>query len=192
MDKKKIIQFFDQCASWWDDDMIRNEDIICKIFDNCEIDQNSKVLDVACGTGVLFEDYLKRNVSSLTGIDISSEMVKVAKSKYPSIPVLCEDVETMKFDEKFNRIMVYNAFPHFSNPKRLIEHLSSLLSDDGLLSIAHSMSREALLEHHKRAQDVSIDLLEISELVELFKPYFNIKIAISNDKMYQIVGQKKH
>ena len=81
MDKKKIIQFFDQCASWWDDDMIRNEDIICKIFDNCEIDQNSKVLDVACGTGVLFEDYLKRNVSSLTGIDISSEMVKIAKRK---------------------------------------------------------------------------------------------------------------
>ena len=79
MDKKKVIQFFDQCASWWDDDMIRNEDIICKILDNCEINQNSKVLDVACGTGVLFEDYLKRKVSSLTGIDISSEMVKIAK-----------------------------------------------------------------------------------------------------------------
>ena len=28
MNKQKIIDFIDQCAPWWDDDMIRNEEFI--------------------------------------------------------------------------------------------------------------------------------------------------------------------
>ena len=31
MEKKDIIEFFDRCAPWWDDDMVRNEEIIATI-----------------------------------------------------------------------------------------------------------------------------------------------------------------
>ena len=60
MEKQDVISFFDQCASWWDEDMIRNEDIIATILDNSGIKEGLHILDVACGTGVLFPDYLKR------------------------------------------------------------------------------------------------------------------------------------
>ena len=56
MEKKDIISFFDHFAPWWDDDMIRNEDIITAILDNGGIKPGIHVLDVACGTGVLFPD----------------------------------------------------------------------------------------------------------------------------------------
>ena len=81
MEKKDIIQFFDNCASWWDDDMIRNEDIITAILEGGGIRPGIHVLDVACGTGVLFPDYLKRQVASVTAIDISPEW---QKSQHPS------------------------------------------------------------------------------------------------------------
>ena len=71
MDKQKIADFFDRCAPWWDDDMVRNEVVITTILDNAGIDSGIHVLDVACGTGVLFPDYFKRGVESVTGIDIS-------------------------------------------------------------------------------------------------------------------------
>ena len=82
MEKKEIITFFDKCAPWWDADMVRNEDLIAMILDNGGIKENIHVLDVACGTGVLFPDYLKRNVASVTGIDISTEMAKIAQEKF--------------------------------------------------------------------------------------------------------------
>ena len=77
MEKKDIAEFFDRCAPWWDDDMIRQENIIAQILDNGGIREGLHVLDVACGTGVLFPDYLKRNVASVTGIGQFREMLAV-------------------------------------------------------------------------------------------------------------------
>ena len=144
MEKQTIAAFFDRCAPWWDSDMIRNEPIIRTILDNCGIAPGMDVLDVACGTGVLFPDYFSREVASVTGIDISPEMAKLAAAKFPDATVICRDVETAAFDRQFDAIMVYNAFPHFPDPAGLIRVLAGLVKPGGRLSVAHGMSRAQL------------------------------------------------
>lgn len=192
MDKKDVISFFDRCAPWWDDDMIRDEEIIATILDNGGIREGTCVLDVACGTGVLFPDYLKRGAAAVTGIDISPEMVKVARSKFPEVQVICGDVEEVDFGQKFDAVMVYNAFPHFPDPANLIRVLADLVKPGGKLSVAHGMSRAALSSHHAgRASTVSIELLHEDELSALFAPYFNVDTVISDDRMYQVAGVRK-
>ena len=192
MEKKDIITFFDKCAPWWDSDMVRNEDLIAMILDNGGIKENIHVLDVACGTGVLFPDYLKRNVASVTGIDISPEMAKIAQEKFPDVKVICGDVETVEFSQKFDAIMVYNAFPHFPDPAHLIKVLAGLVKPGGKLSVAHGMSRAQLTNHHAgRASSVSIDLLHEKELAALMEPYFDVEVMISNDRMYQVAGTRR-
>ncbi len=192
MNKNEIKAFFDSCAPWWDDDMIRDEELISIIMDNGGIRPDVHVLDVACGTGVLFPDYLKRGVASVTGIDISPEMAKIAQQKFPMVKVICGDVETEDFGQTFDAIMVYNAFPHFPEPTRLIEILAKLVAPGGRLSIAHGMSRAALLEHHAgRASTVSIELLEENELAALLHPYFTVDTIISNERMYQVAGTRR-
>jgi demethylmenaquinone methyltransferase/2-methoxy-6-polyprenyl-1,4-benzoquinol methylase len=98
MNKNDVIAFFDRLAPGWDADVIRSDVIISKILDGAQVQEYKDVLDVACGTGVLFPDYLARNVNSLTAIDIAPEMVKIAKGKFPEVTVLCGDVEHMAFD----------------------------------------------------------------------------------------------
>ena len=192
MEKKDIIHFFDQCAPWWDEDMIRNEDLIATILDNSGIREGIHVLDVACGTGVLFPDYLGRKVASVTGIDISPEMARIAQNKFPEVRVICGDVETADFGKQFDAIMVYNAFPHFPDPARLIKVLAGLVKPGGKLSIAHGMSREQLTSHHAgRASKVSIDLIHEKELAALMEPYFDVDVVISNDRMYQVAGIRR-
>ena len=192
MEKKDIAEFFDRCAPWWDDDMIRNEVIITTILDNAGIKGGMDVLDVACGTGVLFPDYLKRGVASVTGIDISPEMAKIAASKFPEVQVICGDVEETGFDRQFDAVMVYNAFPHFPEPAKLIEALARVVKPGGRLSVAHSMSRAQLQQHHSgRASKVSIDLIHEKDLAALFTPYFDVDVLISNDRMYQVAGTRR-
>ena len=191
MNKTDVAAFFDRCAPWWDDDMIRNEPIIAKILDNAGVQPGVDVLDVACGTGVLFPDYLQRGVASVTGIDISQEMAKIAAAKFPEVKVICGDVEEVQFDRQFDCVMVYNAFPHFPDPKKLIVILAALVKPGGKLSVAHSMSRAALTKHHERASKVSIELLHEEELAALFAEHFAVDVVISDDEMYQVCGVKK-
>lgn len=191
MDKKKISAFFDRCAPWWDADLIRNEEVLRIILDNAGIVPGIHVLDVACGTGVLFPDYLQRQVASLTAIDLSPEMARLAAAKFPQVDVICGDVETTDFGRKFDTVMVYNAFPHFPEPGKLIEVLAGLVRPGGRLSVAHGMSRAALIRHHERASTVSIDLIHEDELAALMSPWFDVDVIISNDRMYQVAGTRR-
>ena len=195
MNKQDVIEFFDRAASSWDAEMIKNDGIIEKILDNVEIEAGQDILDVACGTGVMFPYYLQRGVASVTGIDISPEMAKIAEGKYAGetkVQVICGDVESVKFPKKFDRIVVYNAFPHFPKPKRLIKILSGLLKENGRLTIAHGMSREAIDGHHKgSASKVSNGLMSSESLKKIFDSHFTVEVVISNSKMYQVSGVKK-
>lgn len=196
MDKKAIKEFFDACAVNWDSNQVRNDKVIKKILDNAGIGENMDVLDVACGTGVLFPDYLSRNVNSVCGIDISDEMIKRASEKYLSydkINLICGDVECTQFDKSFDAIVVYNAFPHFPNPENLISVLCSVLKTDGILTIAHGMSKADVDNHHKGpAHHVSIGLMEIEALKLIMSKFLSVTVSVSNSEMYQIVGIKRH
>lgn len=190
MNKQDIISFFDSLAPQWDADMIRSDEIINLILNAGNVKSGADVLDVACGTGVLFPDYLKRNVGSLTGIDISPEMAKLAREKFPQVQVICGDVEEAQFDQKFDCIMVYNAFPHFSNPERLIRVLASFLKPGGTLTVAHGMSRAQIDHHHEgTASSVSVGLLHEDALAEIFDRYLTVTHKVSDDRMYLVCGK---
>lgn len=191
MDKKEIIRFFDALAPVWDVDNVHNDEIIDVILNKAGIKNGTRVLDVACGTGVLFPDYLKRG-ATVCGIDISPKMVKIAKEKFPEVQVFCGDAESFPFDEIFDAVVIYNAFPHFTNQKALIEAMAKILVDGGRLSVAHGISREELQKcHSKKAGKVSKPLPEACELAELFSEIFKTDIIISDEKMYMVSGVKK-
>ena len=111
IDTKDVIEFFDRLAPAWDGDMVRNEAVIARILDLAAVVPGTEVLDVACGTGVLIPDYLKRKVASVTGIDISPKMAEIARAKFSQerVTILCGDVETTAFDRLFDCIVVYTA-----------------------------------------------------------------------------------
>ncbi|MBQ8625826.1 MAG: hydrogenase maturation nickel metallochaperone HypA [Agathobacter sp.] len=211
IDKADVVAFFNKLASGWDDAQIREEDKIKAILDAAGVVEGVKVLDVACGTGVLVPDYLDRNVAFVTGVDISEEMIKIAKRKFlceevvqgvednykckgncqTKIEFLCADVEEVDLPSDYDVCMVYNAFPHFSNPAKLIGVLASHLKAGGRLTIAHSMSRKQLDSHHAGpAAKVSNGLMSEEDLAKLFGAYFEVDVKISNDQMYIVSGVK--
>lgn len=194
IDKREVIAFFDRCAPAWDAGMVRHEPVIEAILDNAGVGSGMRVLDVACGTGVLFPDYLARG-ASVTGIDISPEMARIAAEKFagkPRVQVLCGDVEEAVFSQPFDVVMVYNAFPHFPDPARLIARLGRLVKPGGRLSVAHGMSRAAIDGHHSgAAHRVSNGLMHEDALRALLAPYCDVDVCVSDARMYQVAGTKR-
>ena len=194
MDKNSVRDFFNACAPGWDAGMVRNERIIATILDGARVCAGKTVLDVACGTGVLFHDYLARGTAHVTAIDLSPAMAEIARSKAAGKPVtvLCGDVERYDFGRTFDCVVVYNAFPHFPDSRRAVAALERLVAPRGTLTIAHGMSRARLAQHHSgSASAVSVALPEIDDLAAMLSPEFSVSVRISNDEMYQLTAVKK-
>lgn len=194
MDKREVIEYFNRCSSTWDAEMVLSEEIIKAILSNAGIGADMNVLDVACGTGVLIPFYLARGVHSVTGIDISPEMIRLAEEKFHGeerVHLICGDAEELLPAAQYDAVMVYNAFPHFSDPEKLISALASQLKRGGRLSIAHGMSRDKVLAHHMgSACSISNALLPAEELAELLRAHFKVDVVVSDEHMYQVCGIK--
>lgn len=195
LDSNKVAEFFDKCASSWDDNTIRDEEKIKLILDNANVKKGAKVLDVACGTGVLIPDYLKREVALVRAIDISPAMIEKAREKFGSeenVSFVCGDVMNTDVGKDYDAIVVYNAFPHFADPEGLISRLSDLLAPGGTLTVAHGMGREHIDNHHKHgAREVSVGLISAEEMAELFNKKLKVSTVISTDELYQLAGQRE-
>lgn len=190
-DKKEVAAYFDRLSEDWDESLVHDDAVIEKILNFADIRPGVHVLDVACGTGVLFQDYLDRGVSSITGVDLSSGMIAQAQKKFqqPNVHLVRADIQACRFDAPFDRCMIYNALPHFEDPAMLLRRLAGFLVPGGRLTVAHSMSREQIDAHHQNhAQTHSKQLPEAELLAQEMRPWFDVDVMVSDNEKYVVSG----
>ena len=189
--KEEIEAYFDRWAARWDAGMKKDDRIIGFILDAAGVKAGASVLDVACGTGVLFPYYLERGVCRVTGVDHSGEKVRTGAGKFPDsrIRVVRGDMEALKPDGKYDVCVIYNAFPHFSDPRQLARNLSAWIRPGGRLTVAHGMSLEALHRHHAgSAAAVSAKMPDPEGLKRLLEPWFDVDTAMADGEKYVVSG----
>ena len=95
-----------------------------------------RILDVGCGTGE-FVTKLKghKKDNQIFGVDISDDMIKIAKSKVKfdkNIDIRVGDVENMPYDKNyFDYITCAHSFHHYPNKRKAIREMFRILKDDG-------------------------------------------------------------
>ena len=148
--------FFDRLASEWDHGFSTEHfDRISRILDSMTIRPGFQVLDLGCGTGVLF-GYLKRKVGesgSITGIDFSLRMACTARQNFPAenINVIAADVSALPFaDRRFDLAVAFQSFPHFADKGKALEEMHRVLKSGAAVWVVHLESSEELANHHRR------------------------------------------
>ena len=94
-------------------------------------------LDIGCGTGIIGE-YLKKSCSKITGVDISDEMLKVAKLRNVYDVIKNEDIENfLNYSyEKYDLIICSAVLIHYSDLSDIISLVSSSLHENGYLVVS--------------------------------------------------------
>ncbi|MGL5564008.1 MAG: class I SAM-dependent methyltransferase [Tannerellaceae bacterium] len=191
--RNDIKDFFDKMAPEWDTickhDLLRIERILLL----SRIDEGAKVLDVACGTGVLTPALLEIGAGEILGVDISEEMIKVAQSKFDHNAVRFEATDFMDVDEgDFDVAIVYNAYPHFLDKKSLVAKLYHVLKPGGRFVVAHSDSKEKINGcHHKLDSKISDHLLAVEHEADHFVRSFEIDTMIDAPDLYVLSGTRR-
>lgn len=185
----KVKEFFDRLAPTWDAGRETHPERIGRILDAAGIGPGVTMLDAACGTGVLFPFCLERNVAALTGADLSGEMIRIARQRFqdPRLRVLEGDVLAVA-EGRYDRILVFNALPHFPDPQKLLLTLSRWLNPGGRLTVAHDKGRAAINGHHQQtATEVSLGLPPAEDTARLFPPTLRVD-RIEEDQNHYIVS----
>lgn len=190
-----IEEYFDSLAPSWDGRCRKEADNAGLLLRSVGIQKGDRVLDIACGTGVITGMLHSLSGAPVVGIDLSEKMTEQAKKNYAACPwasFLHGDFLVYQSKIPFDAVVLFNAYPHFIEPKKLALALANNLKTGGRFAILHTLSREELKEHHKGlSKDVSRDLKSVKEEAAYFEPLFTILEAEEDDASFRIIGAKK-
>ena len=105
----------------------------------------AKILDAGCGAGIPVTKYLVDEGFSVTGIDISEEMLSLAKKHVPKGEFLKADMSEMNFPvDSFDGIVSFYAIIHLPREKHtlLFKKFRKILKPGGLMLIGLGSSGE--------------------------------------------------
>lgn len=184
-DSKKLLkEFFNQKAKLWDKN-IKKEEIknLKRIISYIRLKKYERVLDVGCGTAIAYP-YLSKKFKTYVGIDISQEMIKIARKKFPNAFFINDDFEKYDFKEKFDLVFIFNTFPHLENQKLSLLKTRRILNKDGKIIIAHSLPLKKVNQIHKKINNplVSRQRVSVKSIKGLLKKanFKRIKIISKN------------
>ncbi|MCJ8280152.1 MAG: class I SAM-dependent methyltransferase [Rivularia sp. ALOHA_DT_140] len=162
--------------------------------------RGESVLELGFGGGYLLNKILKNpGVESVTGIDVSPEMVDFCRKRFASDIKrgklhlnCCNKVYLPDFDRNFTKVCTVNTIYFWSDVKQTLTQLHQILEDKGLLVICFNCKeflKQTTLPKH------GFQVYDNEEVKCLMKDvgFKNIKWIMNSDSKEQficIVGEK--
>jgi ubiquinone/menaquinone biosynthesis C-methylase UbiE len=114
------------------------------------IPPGSSVLDLGCGTGNLLSAL---KPSRGLGLDISAEMVRLARAKFPDLQFEVADAEAFDVDEKFDFVVASDLIGELGDITAMLECFHRVSHESTRLILTfHSPTLEAVLRAAQRAK----------------------------------------
>ncbi len=170
MDKETSVKFFDEIAPRWDSlEKPAYKARIPAQLKKTGITQGDKVLDAACGTGILYP-LLNEAKAEVLSLDISGGMLAELKKKHPQAKTVQADfIAALLPSKHFDKVLIFNAFPHFEDKPSVFAKAAQILKPNGYLYIFHSLTREELNSVHAKQNDTQGDAIPPD--MEMFNYY---------------------
>jgi ubiquinone/menaquinone biosynthesis C-methylase UbiE len=122
-----------------------------KLLNAISVEPDDDVLDIACGTGTVCNEILKRLTGSgtIVGADISDMTLTIAKSWLSPSAIndlkgfVQMDAENLGFRSVFDKVTCQLALPYFPDPLKAMKEARRVLKDNGKLGLAVSGTIES-------------------------------------------------
>jgi ubiquinone/menaquinone biosynthesis C-methylase UbiE len=144
---------------------------IIKLVSKCKKSEGRELLDVACGTGH-HVNYLKEEFSC-TGVDISKEILDIARRNVEGVTFKEADMTTMNLGKEFDVIIcLFSSIGYvktYKNLRKTIRSFSKHLKRGGVVLIEPWHTKSTYLPNSPHMEtydgkDIKIARLNVSEL----------------------------
>lgn len=127
---------YDKIAQWWHDQHVDSLYGVSQLTRALGFSsKREKALDVGCGAGGRLIRILHDHGFSITGLDVSKEMIRLASEKHPGHTFLNQDICTWNTSERFDFIVAWDSIFHLplAMHKPVLTKLCRMLTEGGVL-----------------------------------------------------------
>lgn len=189
--------YFNDVAEQWKARPITEQAKITQLLSRLDWQDCNTILDLGCGTGVLFPfiEKLTQDRVRIFAMDFAEGMVReAAHNNNGRVKLLCGCARYLPFcDQSIDRIVAFHVFPHIQGKQLAINECWRILKPFGELAIIHlhgsaeinAIHEEigGIVKHHK--------LPPIEQVCWMLEnANFKIKAAVDQSGEYFVTGIK--
>ena len=137
-------------------------------------------LDLGCGTGEMMRLILQKdNRKELYGLDLSEEMLSVAKAKLPEqVKLMLGDSESLPFPDSFFFFFYCNdSFHHYPEPQKVLGEVHRVLKPGGTFLMGDCwqpyMGRAIMNFYMRHSKEGDVKIYSKEEMVSLLSQCFH-------------------
>ncbi len=152
---KKIQKYYDKFSKKYD---LQRDSAYYQMIEQIEksiikkhLREKGLVLDLACGSG-RFVALLQKKERTIVGVDISMDMLKIAKEKNNNAFFVLADAISLPFkNNTFTHTISLKALPHIPQLKKALKEIGRVTKKEAVLEFynCHSLKRLAFPFYHK-------------------------------------------
>ena len=172
------------------------------IYNYLKDKEYKKLLDIGCGTGYLINMLAKEYDADYTGLDLSPEMIKQAKSKNIKNAILVEGrSDKLPFEnDTFNVVTCSQSFHHYPETDKPIQEAKRVLKQGGLYILSDTgvgpfkmlgvRLDDFLYRHFSNTGDCNISYMEKTIRDMERNGFVIVKAEKVTTFIYTVIGKK--
>ena len=142
MKEHRVTQrYFNNMAAEWDNGESEKHSRLKDFLSQLQLKNTKAVLDLGCGTGVLFPllTQFTQGYTKIFAIDFAHRMtLAAARKSHRSFRIICGCAQHLPFsDDTFDRIIAFHVFPHIHHKVQALQECRRVLKPEGKLGIIH-------------------------------------------------------
>lgn len=180
--KEKSKAAFNQQAATYDTDMRGQHarSLYPILLERLSHISYQSALDLGCGTGEMIKQIMQSdNHKELYGIDLSEEMLSVAKGKLPDqVKLLLGDSESLPFPDNFFDVVYCNdSFHHYPAPQNVLSEVQRVLKPGGTFLMGDCwqpyIGRMIMNFYMRHSKEGDVKIYSEAEMVSMLSEYFH-------------------
>ena len=153
--KRRVMRHYDRIARIYDRQYAEEQKAkIDAIVPHMCLDEKSFVLDVGCGTGILFS--LLAKAQPIIGVDMSIKLLQKAKryiKKISNAHVICADSDYLPFQNNvFNIVFAITLLQNIPNPLATLEEIKRTSKNQAIIAVT-ALKKEFSKENFTKLLD---------------------------------------
>ena len=133
-----------------------------KVLNKIGIENDNTVLDFGCGIGDFLDWSIRHNLKlNYTGIDITPDMIKLAKSKFPEQNFICQNIFEQGLSTRYDFILASGAFTYMNY--EFFKKCIDILFKNAKIGVGFNLLNKREIKEDSTNMEFSMEPLETIE-----------------------------